>query len=189
VALVSWIPIIGLVAGVFGFAWLALVLCTVIRASASGETAPPGWIDLEEDGLVEPTLGVVGLGVITLLPGGLLLAFHSWQAGLAVLLIGIVCLPMMLLVFTFYGIGSALRLHWIWLAISRVAGEYLLLVFMLGIVAVVRTASLYVADYVPVLGPVLMLVLSVYFWMVFARLVGVLYDVNKGKLSWFGEGS
>ncbi len=179
----------GLVAG-----YLASYMFKMIGSSAGGDDAPPDWPDFADlvDDILRPMSRVGGAVVFSF--GPLIVAYVLWHdadGGLDprllwwLLAFAALYLPMSLLAVTVLDSVGALNPVTVIGGILRVGPAYLLAVGVLlacfwASASLQQTAS----NYVPYVGSLLAVAVSLYFLMVEMHVLGLLYRCYEQRLGW-----
>lgn len=169
-----------------GYVWVWLL--RIVSATADGEDSLPDWPDFSGLGGM-----VVQAAVLFLLLAlcGIPIAL-TWLAGaqsmpalLAALVVGLSCFPMGMLALAMSGSIRALNPLLVVPSIFKVGRGYLVAIGALVVVMLVRLVVERALDGVPLVGGLLLGVASLYFLVVQARVVGLLYRVYERDLGWF----
>ncbi|MBU6401120.1 MAG: DUF4339 domain-containing protein [Verrucomicrobia bacterium] len=167
----------------------------IIESSASGDANMPTWPDFSNimEDILAPYFQF--LATTTLCVAGPFWLWRSLALGhsgpgllvIAWMVMGLFCLPMAWLAVTMYNTVAALNPILIARSISRVPGHYLLTVVVLcGVLLAEYGVHRFLAALpVPILSPFLSGCAAVYFLAVLARVLGLLYFVNRARLGWF----
>lgn len=197
--LLGRVPVVGLIAGVFGAGYLAAFMIRLIRSSAGGEDSPPEWPEFTNwhDDIVSPACQMAAPVAVAFLPWFCYTVVYAnatpgveaeaWITR-ALLLGGCAYAPMAVLAMALFGSPQALNPIAVAVAILRVPVDYALACAGLLVLVSLRFAfGRAIGDAVPILGPVLEVTVGLYALMVEMRLLGLLYDANRLRLNWFGE--
>ena len=196
--LLSYVPILGWFV-TLGF--ISAYMLRVINHSGDGKDELPDWDGFYNywDSVIRPTFLVVGTFAFCFAPvilhtsfsismditGNDLMIDPLWWI---LLLGGLFYYPMGLLAVAMFNSGAALNPLLVLRSIFRVFPHYMV---ACGILAIVLVASS-IADRIgnplvaiPIVGPVLVISLSLYFLTVEMRILGLIYHANRVKLEWF----
>jgi hypothetical protein len=188
----------------FLFSGLAFVATTgyllaysqkIITSTANGEDDPPTWPDLSDfsQDILTPFFQAIGMFVLYLLPWfcslWLLPAGEpvQWIVSGLLLLLALFLMPMAWLAVSMHDTIGALSPHLVFPSILRIPLSYLAVSLELIVLIAVNTAVSWGLDQlnIPVVPWLAGSFLGLYFFMVIARLLGVLYYTNREKLGWF----
>jgi hypothetical protein len=192
IALASWVPIGGPLVALFGWFYFASYSLIVVEAGISGKNEPPDWPEFSNlyETVVVPAFQVVGVLLLALLPGLLLSHFAGEEEpaeGLTLLgVVGLayqwLYLPMGMAGLAVSGaIGGALP-HRIWPAILRSFPEYGKVFAIWGALWLVNDLASVVLSWVPLLGGVAAVMLSVYVLVVQCRFTATMYLRLQDKI-------
>ncbi len=171
---------------VVGYFWTWLL--RVVSATAEGEDTLPEWPEYR--GTRDSALGAIVMLTLVAMCG--LPAVAVWYAGihsrpalLAAVLFGCTYFPMGMLALAMTPRFAALNPLIIIPSIFKVGRGYLLAIAALVAVMVVRLVVQKVLGAFPAVGALLVTTASLYFLVVQARVVGLLYRVYEDDLGWF----
>ena len=197
--LLGRVPVVGLIAGVFGAGYLAAFMIRLIRSSAGGEDSPPEWPEFTNwhDDICTPACQMAAPVAAAFLPWFCYAVIYAvampgaeteaWIT-LSLLLAGCVYAPMAVLAMALFGSPQALNPVSVAVAILQVPFDYALTCTGLLVLVSLRFAlGGAIGEAVPLLGPVLEIAFGLYALMVETRLLGLLYHANRLRLNWFGE--
>lgn len=185
------IPCVGLVFLLGMTGYVTRYLMRVINSSADGDETPPdlpSWRTFWESCLL-PLFQVLVLLIVCLGPMGALGLLGAPTA--AVVAAGIgggFILPM-----CFLGMATAQSIFGIrplraLVAITKAPGQYLVALVILAIAVVVsEVLTVRLQDVAGLFGQLGATFLSLYFLMVKARVLGLLYHANRDRFAWYGE--
>lgn len=189
--------LIGLIAvvilTVFITGYLFSFLKSVLLVSSQGEDKIPDWPDFNSIGqdIVGPFLQFVGLMVFSFGPALLWLLFGPEEGrvvgGIGLFLFGLLYFPMGLLAVSMFDSLLALNPLLIVTSILKILGHYLIMLFFIGAVLVLRFLGGVASETIPIpIVPALLAELfTLYFFMVIMRAMGRMYRIDKRKLGWF----
>ena len=197
----AWTFILAFIPFVLSVGYLFLHVKNLIVTSSQGDESPPAWPDFTDWGDV--ILGAVqsgGLFLISLGPSVFAfikaLAEHTvagqWPVGTLVAagvlaLAGLAYLPMALLGIAMVDSLAGLNPLLVIPSMFRVPAEYLVTCCIMAAVFIVQVATEIVLPLVPipVLPSVVSWFITLYFYFVGARLLGLLYFTSQDRLKWF----
>jgi hypothetical protein len=187
-----------LVLTVFGVGYLVSYLRRVITSTAMGDRAAPDWPELTDfiTDILSPLFQLAVTVVASLAPAIIVGMFVPSDATAGQVAVSIACgvgglyFPMAFLAVVMFDSLAALNPLLVIPSISRVPGSYLFTVVLLAAVL----AAKWCGDYflpklipIPIVPFVLSTLVGLYLLMVNARVLGLLYLVNKDRLAWFGH--
>lgn len=190
--LLGWMPLIGLLTTGYLFNYSKLIVAT----SAEGSTAPPDWPEFSDwfETFIVPYLQLFALTALAFAPAFLLVLFmpgEGWEKGAAVMaaiLFGAALAPMGMLALAMFDTVTALNpVALVW-SILRIPGPYLIaaLAFLIAVAAGAYCQDLLaLVIKVPLVPYVLSGFISLYFFAVAMRILGLLYRCEKYRLGWF----
>ncbi|MCD6051163.1 MAG: hypothetical protein K0Q55_2566 [Verrucomicrobia bacterium] len=185
-------------AAIFGY--LVSYMHQVVQASANGDEQMPDWLDLSEwwEDIGIPTLHLIGTVIISFSPLFIYLLctlfYSSPWIWIPLLIVGLSYFPMAYLavsmsrnIFT----ANPLTVYW---SISRVPlNYYLACIIFWGAYFTGFTIDV-IVSFLPskywllsVIIQILSIPLTLYLWVVEARVLGLIYYGNWDKLGWFDE--
>lgn len=183
---------VGLLLGLFSVGYIFSYMQVIISSSAIGDDDMPLWPDFINwwDSGVHPSLQFFGIMFVCLGPFPVAAFFlpEEWEwVSLVVLALGALYLPMALLAVTMSDSLFALNPMTVILSILRVPAEYTVLCIVLSVVVTISfvlTALLQNFVNVAFIPTFVGSFLSLYFWTVQMRLVGLLYYSKREELGW-----
>jgi hypothetical protein len=191
---------------IFFFAgYTCAYMLKIISRSAAGDETPPGWPDFESlsETVLIPLAMVKGTALFSFLPA-LLYAFLSTQPSttastpfsmsidpvlIILIVLGFFYYPMGLLAIAqtrrVFNLNPVLILS----SISKVFGDYFLVCVILFALWIIKLViQFFIVLPVPaIIGSTVNMIISLYILLVEMRLIGILYNANRDKFSWFGE--
>ncbi len=185
------IPLVGIffLFGMTGY--ITKYLMRVVNSSAGGDPMPPDfppWHGLW-DSCLAPFFQIAMLIIICLGPaGGLIVAGAPDIAIILATIGGLFIIPM-----CFLGLATAQSVFGIrplraLIAIAKAPGQYFVALIVLAIAIVVsEVLTVRLADTAGLFGQLGATFLSLYFLMVKARVLGLLYFTNRDRFAWYGE--
>jgi hypothetical protein len=194
--LLSRLPLVGVVVAIFATGILTAYMFRVIGASADGRDELPDWPEFHNvvDDVLMPIARVIALWVVSFGPAVLLLIHAGPVPAIAAAVAGLVYFPMGLLAIAMRNTVVAASPHVVVPAIGRVAGDYLVTIFLFGLVVVIgflaqgALGSLGGGLLVGLLVGLVAKAASLYLLFVQMRLLGLLYFRRRRDLGWFDEG-
>ncbi len=195
------VPIYGwlfaLFVGVFIGGMLSSYVMKIINRTANGDNEPPDWPEVSEPwaDIVNPFFQVLGVIVICFFPS-LFFFFMFVKHGYGLVPIfwllflpGLLYLPMSLIAMSMFQTLTSLNPFLILRSIIKIPLDYFIACIVLLLIVGLRiiTDKIFVGT-IPFLGGLLAYLLFLYFLMLEARILGLIYYSNKNKLNWFGEG-
>ncbi len=183
----------------FGVGYLTTFLRRVVTSTAMGEKRAPDWPDVSDlaGDVFIPLLQLVATVLACLAPAIIVGMFaegnEAW--GQAAVLVasgwGVIYFPMAFLAVAMFDSLAALNPLLVLPSIAKVPASYLWAVALLGAVVAAKWAGdslLPKAIPIPIVPSVLSTLVGLYLLMVEARVLGLLYLVNKDRFGWFGHG-
>lgn len=190
-------PRASLILGVFSFGYLLVTLQNIVQTSAQGETRMPSWPAFESATwfaeLLQPCLLWIGTLALCLGPGYALLSFNNATGnstttglGLALLAGGAAYLPMALLAVAMTDSLVGLDPRVVIPSILAIPGRYVLALMMLVGITAVNLAVRQVLDrmHLGLLGALPNGFLTLYFAVVQARILGLIYYTSRDRFCW-----
>jgi len=186
-------------AGFLGMAyWICLVMSVgylfafmqnIIQSSAQGEEKMPDWPEISAfwDDLMIPFFQFLIIWLICLGPGIAVMLLVSPLAGVPLIFLGLLCLPMALLTVSMADSLMGLNPFIIFSGIGKAPLPYLATcgIFLVFIAVVHGIRMLLEWTDIPVLPTVIGTPIWLYGITVEMRLLGLLYYTNKARLAWF----
>jgi hypothetical protein len=185
-------PLVGFMASVFAAGYFASFYFDVISATIAGQDTCPDWPSLSDfwDDIMIPFVRVVGAVILSFLPL-IICVFaihHESPAFIPAIWAGIAfgCLyfPMAILAIVLFGNLSGALPNIVIPALFRCMPGYLLVVGVLVLVFIISSVAEDFADRVFLVGWFLSAAISLYFLMVQARLIGLLYIRHQERIGW-----
>jgi hypothetical protein len=175
--------------------YLFSYLKSVIASSADGDPTPPDWPELGEwkADIVIPMSQLVSLALASF---GLALGLQIWSDGdypclvIGAMLAGCVYFPMAFLGIAIFDSLAALNPIFVAGSILRVPREYSVAAAVFTGIVAMRWLSELALDkllHLPLFPSLIADILTIYFLVVEARILGVLYRARKGVLGWFKQ--
>jgi len=179
----------GLALLIFLWGYLTSYMIRVISTTAIGNNEPPEWQGIEDmwEGILKPFLMVSLAGIVCFIPGLTLLALGGLPLWLVigVLALGGFFFPMALTTVAMFETLMALNPVLIVQSILRVPGSYTIACIFFFIAVFFRVVSEVTTMFIPLLNTFIGTAVSIYFLMVQARILGLLFRLNQRKLEWF----
>lgn len=191
------IPFIGIVVGAFIAGYLCAYMMKVISSSADGEDELPDFPDFYDwwDSVLCPGVKVSGTAIFCFIPAlvyyyYVLTEFSLADPGFLVLIgLGLFYLPMGLIAVSMSGSFASLNPFFIVPSIIKVLDKYLIAFAFLVVVFILELVlKKSFLSSIPFLRFFIGSFLLLYFLIIEARVLGLIYNANKERLSWFGEG-
>ena len=196
--LLSYVPLIG---GLVALGFVSAYMLKVINYSGDGKDELPEWDGFYNywDSVIRPAFLVVGTSAFCFAPVIIHTILSSYQ-GLTsndlmmdplwwiLLLPALFYFPMGLLAVAMFNTAAALNPFLVIRSIFRVFPYYMVACGILGIVFVASSMADRIGNplaAIPIVGPVLLITLSLYFLTVEMRILGLIYLANREKLKWF----
>jgi predicted Zn finger-like uncharacterized protein len=183
---------------VFGFivtAFVACYLCAfmmkIVTSSADGKKEIPDWPDASGfwDDIIVPLFQVIWTGIFCFAPAIIYLIFVHYDIFFWLLLaLGILYFPMALISVALTNSVLSINPVLVVPLIIKVPVDYLAACVILALIALLAHFSQLLVSISPLVGPVLKNLIGLYFLVVEAHILGLIYYANKEKLGWFGEG-
>jgi len=174
---------------VMGVGYLFAFMQNIVQASSQGEEKMPDWPEISGfwQDLVIPFFRFGVIWFICLSPGIAVQMFVSPMAGVPLLVLGLLCLPMAILTVCLADGINGLNPIIIFSGIGKVPLPYLTIcgLFLVIIALMHGSQMLLEMTGIPVLPTVISAFISLYGLTVEMRLLGLLYYTNKAKLAWF----
>ena len=174
---------------VMSVGYLFAFMQNIIQSSARGDQAMPDWPEISAfwDDLVVPFFKFITIWLVCLGPGIAVMIAVDPLAGVPVIFLGLVCMPMAILTVCMADSITGLNPFVIFSGIGKTPLPYVATCgIFLVLIALVHGCQMLLAwTGVPVLPTVISSFLSLYGVTVEMRLLGRLYYTNKAKLAWF----
>jgi len=174
---------------VFIWGYLSAYLIKIISTTAIGEDEPPDWPgagDLWES-IVRPFFLLCVASLMCFGPPFFFLFtdFSNVFAFWVLFALGGFVFPMALTAVAMAQTCTALNPFLLLRSIGQVPGSYLIACALFFFVVFLRIIGETVTGFIPFVGGILTAILSLYFMMVQARVLGMMYRLNQDKLQWF----
>lgn len=186
--IVSFVPILGLIAVVLLAGYFCALYFEVIETTATGSEEAPGFPDLSNvvSDILWPFLKTVAVAFLSFSP---LIAYQVANGGspqITLLLLGqgLVYFPMAMLASVVLGTLTAVSPHIVIPSIFRAGGLYWLAVFMLLLLYMGRAFAGDLLGRIPILGWVIAALIGAYVLLTNGRMLGVLYRERQEELNW-----
>ena len=173
----------------------------IISSSTRGKEELPDWPAFNSwwSDVIFPFAGVIATVLFAMLPAAVYLAvrsevplFDTVSAAsrdpvfLTLFGCGLAYVPMALIALSVIGARGALNPFLVTFSILRALRQYAVACLVLALLVGLRIVSLvYIGGKVPLLGPVVDGLLSLYFLIVEMRILGLIYYANEERLGWF----
>ena len=189
--LVSFLPILGLIAGLILTAYFCAIFFEIMITSASGSNDCIGFPNLTDilDDLILPFFKVVAVALFSFAPA-ILFAFSSsegFAAEMIMLLlagVGIIYFPMAILAVGILGTFRGMLPHIVVPSILKAGGLYWAIVGILFAVYVLESSLLGFLDQFFLVGALVSSFVSMLTLMINGRLLGLLYCHKEEELEW-----
>jgi hypothetical protein len=183
---------------VFGFiatAFVAVYLCAfmmkIVNSSADGKKELPDWPDASDflGDIIVPLFQVIWTGIFCFAPAIIYLIFLHFDIFFWLLLaFGILYFPMALISVALTNSVLSINPVLVVPSIIKVPVDYLAACVILALIALLANFSQLLVSIIPLAGLVLKNLIGLYFLVVEAHVLGLIYHANQEKLGWFGEG-
>lgn len=189
--LVSFLPVIGLIAGLILSAYFCAIFFEIMITSATGSNDCIGFPNLSDllDDLILPFFKVVAVGLFSFAPA-ILLAFSVLENSVGELLfiplvgVGIIYFPMAILAVGILGTFRGMLPDIVVPAILKVGGLYWAIVGILFGVFLVKIYLLGFLSDIFIVGALVSAFVSMLTLMINGRLLGLLYRNKEDELEW-----
>ena len=193
---VAVFSIFGFLVAIFIGGYLAAYIIKIINSSAVGEAKLPEWPDFTNfwDSIINTYLLVVATNVVAFAPALIYFVIMFWQGMQSfipfylLLLLGLLYIPMGLLAVALCNSVKALNPRLVIPSIFRVFREYFIvcvaLVLLLGLRTLIVT---FLVSPIPIIGSIVDVFVSLYFLILEARIIGLMYLCTEDKLGWFSD--
>jgi hypothetical protein len=183
IALASWVPIAGPLLALLGWLYFASYSLSVVECGISQSRAPD-WPELSNayENVLSPAFQVLGVGLLAVLPGFLLARLGGEESAEGLTFFGVLglihqwlYLPMGMAGLAVTGSISGALPHRIWPAILRSFPEYGVVFMIFAALALLNDFALEFLSWVPILGSIVAVTLSIYLLMVQSRFTATMY--------------
>lgn len=198
--LCSWIADIFFPLWVIFGGYFAAYMLKIIKSSADGEEEVPDWPDFTSfwDDIIRPAFLVGGTFLFSFFPVIAYFCLVTFKLSIALspsdpvlwllIFLGALYWPMGLLAVAQGDAVNSLNPLFVISSIFKVPVDYSIAVVVLFIVILFSSiAERILVLPIPVIGSTTNKFLSFYFLILEMRILGLLYNANKNRLSWFGE--
>ncbi|MBU2547367.1 MAG: hypothetical protein KKB20_03060 [Proteobacteria bacterium] len=193
VDLAGFLGLIGWALRIFAYLYLTAYMMKIIVSSADAKPDPPEWPEITRFGqdVFGPFFRMLATTVFCYAPAFLALFLPLKQptpifVALVLVLAGSIYYPMALLAVAMSGRLTVLLPNLILPAILKIPGPYFIGIIAFLFVVIVRIASgQLTAINVPVLGSLIYHSLTLYFFMVEMRILGLLHAAHSEELGWY----
>ncbi len=182
------------------FGYFAAYLHKIVQASANGDSEMPDWPDLSSwwEDVGQPALHLLGVGLISFGPCLLYLISQGTESNpwiwLPLLLLGLVYFPMACLSVAMFNSLLAANPLTVFVSMTRVLKNYYLASFIFWGAFIMSIVMEAVVAIIPSsLAPVRLAIvavsvpISLYLYVIEARVLGLIYYGNRDTLGWFEE--
>jgi len=174
---------------VMSVGYLFAFMQSIVQSSARGDSAMPDWPEISAfwDDLVVPFFQFTCIWLVCLGPGIAVMIFVSPLAGVPLVFLGLLCLPMAILTVAMADSLAGFNPLIIFSSIGKVPWPYLTIcgIFLVIIALVHGIRMLLDLTQIPILPTVVGIPFGLYGTTVEMRLLGLLYYTNKAKFAWF----
>jgi hypothetical protein len=193
IGLGGMVPIVGFIVVLLGWFYFASYSLSIVQAGITGRDSPPDWPDLSNvwENVVLPAFQVFLVGLIALAPAILLMVLTGAnpEAGLTLgqlvgILYTILYMPMALAALAVTGSVFSALPNLVWPAITRCMPEYWPAFLILVVVWLGEQVASAILDKVPLLGPLILAVFSLFLLVVTSRFTATLYRKFKDRIKW-----
>jgi predicted Zn finger-like uncharacterized protein len=181
--------------GIVGIAFIGGYLCAfmmkIVNSSADGKKDLPDWPDVSDfwDDIIVPLFQVIWTGIFCFTPAIIYGIFVHIDIVFWLLIgFGILYFPMALIAVALTNSVLSINPVLVIPSIIKVPVDYLVACIFLALLAVLENFSQLLVSIIPLLGMALKNLIALYFLIVEARILGLIYHANQEKLGWFGEG-
>jgi len=189
------VPFVGFILAVFVGGYLSAYVMKIIRSSSDGEEEVPDWPDFTDfwDDILRPFFLLISVVIVSMTPAVIFfIAFKDYvfsiPISLALVFLGSLLMPMALIAVSMFESVRALNPVFIISSIIKVPLDYLIaVVFLLLAVALEAVVKNILVLAIPFVGAIIGSFLSLYFLIIEARILGLIYNSNRIKLNWFRE--
>ncbi len=192
--ILSIVPLTGGLLALAASLYLMAYMFKIMRSTATGGTEIPDWPGDIWDEIVRPIIQIVAAVIAASLPGLVISVIFGLIAGFATgailyvlfLLIGSLYFPIALISIALFD-NSLQPFNYPFLvrSIWKIKKAYFLSLAILWLFSLANTLVRYVAQTIPILGPFIFWLVTIYFIIVLARILGNIYFINKHVLNWF----
>ena len=187
------IPFVGAILGFIISGYLASYLLKIISHSADGEHEVPDYPDFDDfwDSIIEPALKVAGVTVLPVVPAIAYYFLAHPELGIkdpiviALFFSGLFFIPMCLLAVSISDSLAVINPLFIIPAIIKVFGSYVVASGLLVTIVVLELTLKKPFASIPVFGYFIEWFLVLYFIMLEARVIGLVYYSNRERLNWY----
>lgn len=206
--ILSWLADIFIIVPIYGWIFAIMVgifiggilssyVMKIITYTADGDNESPDWPEISDPwgDILSPFFKIFWTIVICFAPS-LVYFFIIVKSGHGIaplfwilFLLGLLYLPMSLIAMSMLNTLRSLNPFLIIPSIIKIPLDYIIACAVLLLIVGLRIVTdKVVAGSIPFVGSILAYLLFLYFLMIEARILGLIYNANKNKLNWFGEG-
>lgn len=187
------IPFIGMILGFIISGYLAAYLMKIISHSADGEKEVPDFPDFVDfqDSIIAPAFKVMGATVLPIIPTLAYYFLARPELGfrdpivIILFLIGLFVIPMCLLTISLTDSISSINPLFIIPSILKTFGSYIVAFGMLVVIVFLELTAKNLIASIPFLRYFIESFLTLYFIMLEARVIGLVYYSNRERLNWY----
>lgn len=189
--LFSSISIFGIIGYIFLGGYLCAAMMKIINSSSEGKRELPDWPELTDfwDDIVVPLFQVTWTGIFCFSPAVIYGIFMHFDIFFWLFLgLGILYFPMALIAVSLTNSVLSINPIVVVPSIIKVPVDYLVACMLLGLLVALENFGQSLVSIIPLLGIALKNLIGLYFLIVEAHVLGLIYHANQEKLGWFGEG-
>jgi hypothetical protein len=182
----------GFIGILFITGYLCAFMMKIVNSSADGKKDLPDWPDVSDflDDIVVPLFQVVWTGIFCFAPAIVYVIFVHFDIVFWLLIgFGILYFPMALIAVALTNSVLSINPVLVVPSIIKVPVDYLAACFILALIALLANFSQLLVSFIPLAGLILKNLLALYFVILEAHVLGLIYHANREKLGWFGEGA
>lgn len=186
------LSVFGFIATAFVACYLCAFMMKIVNSSADGKKELPDWPDASDfwDDIIVPLFQVIWTGIFCFAPAIIYLIFVHFDIFFWLLLaLGILYFPMALISVALTNSVLSINPVLVVPSIIKVPLDYLTACVILALIALLANFSQLLVSIIPLAGLALKNLLGLYFLVVEAYVLGLIYHANQEKLGWFGEGA
>lgn len=189
VNMLSTIPFVGIVIGFFGGGYFTSYLMRILSSSSDGGERLPDWPEFANfyEDIVAPAFRWGTIIMLSIVPAVTLLFMGMPKAAIAAGIAGLVYMPMALMASALHESILAANPLVVLPAILKAPLQYSVTIAFLAVVALSSAALQGALAQLGFFAVVLVVAVSLYFAIVQARVLGLLYYFNDEAFNWFGE--
>jgi predicted Zn finger-like uncharacterized protein len=181
----------GFIGTIFVAGYLCAFMMKIVNSSADGKKELPDWPDVSDflDDIVVPLFQVLWTGIFCFAPAIVYLIFVHIDIVFWLLIgLGILYFPMALIAVALTNSILSINPIVVLPSIIKVPVDYLVACILLGLLVALENFGQLLVSFIPLAGLLLKNLFALYFVIVEAHVLGLIYHANQEKLAWFGEG-